>query len=130
MVARFSQPPTLGEVIQVAKKYGFRVGTTPGVLGPRGMLRIHYLVRGGPGSHWKTSGCANRRSGTRRRVQVRGSSAPARELTRIGSVETYTTAERGFNVIMWRTRELGYALVSNVDARELRQLAVRMAGGQ
>jgi len=31
---------------------------------------------------------------------------------------------------MWRTRELGYALVSDVDARDLRQLAARMAGGQ
>jgi hypothetical protein len=46
MTARFSQPPTLGEVIQVAKKYGFRLGTTPGVIGPRGEARIRYLVRG------------------------------------------------------------------------------------
>jgi anti-sigma factor RsiW len=37
------------------------------------------------------------------------------------------TAERGFNVIMWRRGELGYALVSDVDARELRQLAAKMA---
>lgn len=62
--------------------------------------------------------------------RVEGLAWPARELTRIGSVEAYTTAERGFNVIMWRTRELGYALVSDVDARDLRQLAARMAGGQ
>src|SRR3989442_9104358 len=54
---------------------------------------------------------------------------PGRDLTRIGPVEAYATAERGFNVIMWRRGELGYALVSDVDARELRQLAARMAGG-
>jgi anti-sigma factor RsiW len=62
--------------------------------------------------------------------RAEGLAWPTRELTRIGSVEAYTTAERGFNVIMWRTRELGYALVSDVDARDLRQLAARMAGGQ
>jgi len=62
--------------------------------------------------------------------RAEGLAWPTRELTRIGSVEAYTTAERGFNVIMWRTRELGYALVSDVDVRDLRQLAARMAGGQ
>jgi len=36
------------------------------------------------------------------------------------------TAERGFTVITWRNGDLGYALVSDVDARELRQLAARM----
>lgn len=54
---------------------------------------------------------------------------PARDLTRIGPVDAYATTERGFNVILWRRGELGYALVSDVDARELRQLATRMAGG-
>jgi anti-sigma factor RsiW len=62
--------------------------------------------------------------------RAEGLAWPTRGLTRIGSVEAYTTAERGFNVIMWRTRELGYALVSDVDARDLGQLAARMAGGQ
>jgi anti-sigma factor RsiW len=51
---------------------------------------------------------------------------PTGELTRIGSVEAHVTAERGFNVITWRKGDLGYALVSDVDARELRQLAARM----
>jgi anti-sigma factor RsiW len=50
----------------------------------------------------------------------------AGELIRIGSVDAHVTAERGFNVIMWRKGDLGYALVSDVDARELRQLAARM----
>jgi hypothetical protein len=31
---------------------------------------------------------------------------------------------------MWRARDLGYVLVSDVDARDLRQLAARMAGDQ
>jgi anti-sigma factor RsiW len=54
---------------------------------------------------------------------------PAHDLTRIGSVDAYATAERGFNVILWRRGELGYALVSDVDARELKQLAAKMTGG-
>jgi anti-sigma factor RsiW len=32
-------------------------------------------------------------------------------------------------VILWRRGELGYALVSDVDARELKQLAAKMTGG-
>jgi len=54
---------------------------------------------------------------------------PAHDLTRIGSVDAYATAERGFNVVLWRRGELGYALVSDVDARELKQLAAKMTGG-
>jgi anti-sigma factor RsiW len=37
-------------------------------------------------------------------------------------------SERGFNVVLWRAGELGYALVSDVDARELAELAGRLAG--
>lgn len=54
---------------------------------------------------------------------------PVRKLPRLGSVDAYATAERGFNVILWRRGELGYALVSDVDARELEQLAAKMTGG-
>jgi anti-sigma factor RsiW len=53
---------------------------------------------------------------------------PAHDLTRIGSVDAYATSERGFNVILWQRRGLGYALVSDVDARELKQLATKMTG--
>ena len=53
---------------------------------------------------------------------------PERGLTRVGGVEAYVTASRGFNVVMWRRGELGYVLVSDVDARELRELAARVAG--
>jgi anti-sigma factor RsiW len=42
--------------------------------------------------------------------------------------DAYATAERGFHVILWRRGELGYALVSDADARELRQLAPKMTG--
>jgi len=38
------------------------------------------------------------------------------------------TAERGFNVMMWRRGELGYALVSDLNAEELRALAAKLAG--
>jgi anti-sigma factor RsiW len=37
-------------------------------------------------------------------------------------------AERGFNVILWRAGELGYALVSDLDSSELSELAGRLAG--
>jgi len=43
-----------------------------------------------------------------------------------GPIEVYRTADRGFNVVMWRTPELGYALVSDVDARDLNALAARI----
>jgi anti-sigma factor RsiW len=32
-------------------------------------------------------------------------------------------------VLLWRRGELGYALVSDVDAAELTQLAAKVAGG-
>jgi anti-sigma factor RsiW len=37
-----------------------------------------------------------------------------------------TTSVRGFNVIVWRAHDLGYALVSDVDARDLAELARRL----
>jgi len=37
-----------------------------------------------------------------------------------------TTQERGFNVVMWRQSSLGYALVSDVDRRELAALAAKL----
>jgi anti-sigma factor (TIGR02949 family) len=37
-----------------------------------------------------------------------------------------TTTERGFNVVLWRAGDLGYALVSDVDARDLAELATRL----
>jgi anti-sigma factor RsiW len=54
---------------------------------------------------------------------------PARHLTRIGAVDAYVTADRGFNVILWRRGEFGYALVSDVNGRELEELATKLTGG-
>ena len=51
---------------------------------------------------------------------------PARDLIRIGGREAFVTRERGFNVIVWRRGELGYTLVSDVDAGELKELAGRI----
>jgi anti-sigma factor RsiW len=38
------------------------------------------------------------------------------------------TAERGFNVMLWRRGELGYALVSDLNPDELRALAAKLTG--
>jgi len=51
---------------------------------------------------------------------------PSHELARVNGVDASVAAERGFNVILWRRGELGYALVSDVDARELTTLAGRL----
>ncbi len=40
-----------------------------------------------------------------------------------------TTNARGFSVVLWRSGELGYALVSDADARELVKLAGKISGG-
>jgi anti-sigma factor RsiW len=45
-----------------------------------------------------------------------------------GRAPAAAVADRGFNVVLWRSGELGYALVSDVDAAELSQLAGRIAG--
>jgi anti-sigma factor RsiW len=42
--------------------------------------------------------------------------------------EAVVTAERGFNVTMWRRGELGYVLVSDLNAEELRGLAAKLTG--
>jgi hypothetical protein len=34
---------------------------------------------------------------------------------------------RGFNVVLWRSGELGYALVSDANAQEFGELAVQIA---
>ena len=51
---------------------------------------------------------------------------PTRAQPPAGPPEVYRTVDRGFNVIMWRTDELGYALVSDVDPRDLNALAARI----
>src|SRR5215470_11276392 len=51
---------------------------------------------------------------------------PSRGATRINDVDASIVSERGFNVIVWRRGELGYALVSDVAAGELTVLAGRL----
>jgi anti-sigma factor RsiW len=52
-----------------------------------------------------------------------------RGLEPMGSVRVSASVSRGFNVLLWRAGELGYALVSDVDGRELLQLGTKLAGG-
>jgi anti-sigma factor RsiW len=54
---------------------------------------------------------------------------PTRRLTPMGPVQMYAAVTRGFNVLLWRNGELGYAAVSDIDATELRMLALRVFGG-
>ena len=44
-----------------------------------------------------------------------------------GAGRLSTHSDRGFNVVLWRRGDLGYALVSDVDARELAAFAGRLA---
>jgi anti-sigma factor RsiW len=52
-----------------------------------------------------------------------------RGLEQVGNVMARATTSRGFNVILWRSGELGYALVSDVDRQELTQLATKISSG-
>ncbi len=54
---------------------------------------------------------------------------PTRGLEPLGNFRAYVTVSRGFNGMLWQAGGLGYALVSDVDARELRQLGARLAAG-
>ena len=53
---------------------------------------------------------------------------PSRGMEKLGRLELYRTAARGFNVLLWRDGELGYAVVSDVDSRDLTLLASKLAG--
>lgn len=54
---------------------------------------------------------------------------PSRGLEPMGNIQAYPTVVRGFNVVLWRAGELGYALISDVDSRELLALAGKVSGG-
>jgi anti-sigma factor RsiW len=58
---------------------------------------------------------------------ARGVPWPTRGLDVLGPVRAYTSDDRGFHVILWRNREQGCALVSDVDLPELTRLAERLA---
>jgi anti-sigma factor RsiW len=48
-------------------------------------------------------------------------------LVTVGRVAALPGHMRGFNVLMWRDGELGYALVSDIDPTELSALAARVS---
>ena len=52
---------------------------------------------------------------------------PRAGLATLGHLEVHRTASRGFNVLLWRDGELGYALVSDVDPRDLSLLAAKLS---
>ena len=51
---------------------------------------------------------------------------PRAGLEKLGRLEVHRTASRGFNVLLWRDGELGYAVVSDVDPRDLSLLATKL----
>jgi anti-sigma factor RsiW len=51
---------------------------------------------------------------------------PATDRTE-GGVPVRAVSQRGFNVMLWRAGEIGYALVSDVDAAGMEQLAATLA---
>ena len=53
---------------------------------------------------------------------------PAHGLEPMGPAAAYAASSRGFNVLLWRAGDLGYALVSDLDAAELRQLGAKLGG--
>jgi anti-sigma factor RsiW len=53
---------------------------------------------------------------------------PSRGLEPMGRTVAYSASSRGFNVLLWRAGDLGYALVSDLDAAELRQLGAKLSG--
>jgi len=54
---------------------------------------------------------------------------PTRGLEPMGNARALLTVSRGFNVVLWRAGDMGYALVSDLDARELLGLGAKLASG-
>ncbi len=61
--------------------------------------------------------------------RAEGLSWPAIGLRAIGSARGTVEVSRGFHVALWRTADLGYALVSDLDEQDLVALGARIAGG-
>jgi len=53
---------------------------------------------------------------------------PEKDLTRVGRLSVAEASSRGFSVLLWREGDLGYALVSDVNVRDLETLAGRING--
>ena len=59
--------------------------------------------------------------------RTEGLAWPDASAGQVGPVRGRETSARGFNVVLWRSGELGYALVSDANAKELGELAARLA---
>ena len=57
------------------------------------------------------------------------SSGPTTSSVQLGHARATETTTRGFHVLLWRDGDLGYALVSDLDPRELETLGGKIAGG-
>jgi anti-sigma factor RsiW len=57
------------------------------------------------------------------------STVPTASSVPLGRVRAMPRTTRGFHVLLWRDGDLGYALVSDVDPRELETLASKIVGG-
>jgi anti-sigma factor RsiW len=55
---------------------------------------------------------------------------PQRGLEPLGAYRAAVASVRGFNVLLWRAEDLGYALASDLAPDELRELALRLAAAQ
>jgi anti-sigma factor RsiW len=58
-----------------------------------------------------------------------GLALPTGALVPMGRVQARAVRVRGFNVLLWRDGELGYALVSDVDAADLAALGAKIEPG-
>jgi anti-sigma factor RsiW len=54
---------------------------------------------------------------------------PAAATRRVGDARGTLDGSRGFHVLLWRKGDLGYALVSDVDTKDLETLGAKVAGG-
>jgi anti-sigma factor RsiW len=54
---------------------------------------------------------------------------PAGTQERGGGADLREATQRGFHVVLWRAGGLGHALVSDLNAEELREVAVKLAAG-
>jgi len=52
---------------------------------------------------------------------------PSRTDTQVAALPASRITSRGFNLLFWREGDLGYALVSDVDATALARLATKIA---
>ena len=62
--------------------------------------------------------------------RAQGMPWPAVATVPVGDVRGTLESSRGFHALLWRKADLGYALVSDTDPKDLETLAGRVAGGE